>query len=39
MAGSEQGSLFSPGEGYEEFVRDLKARIRSAQVRAALAVN
>jgi predicted nuclease of restriction endonuclease-like (RecB) superfamily len=25
--------------GYEEFLRDLKARIRSAQVRAALAVN
>ncbi|MDO8446058.1 MAG: PDDEXK nuclease domain-containing protein [Deltaproteobacteria bacterium] len=26
-------------KGYEEFLRDLKARIRTAQVRAALAVN
>src|SRR5262249_40071901 len=26
-------------EGYDEFLRDLKERIRSAQVRAALAVN
>ncbi|MCW3051095.1 MAG: hypothetical protein JWN14_265 [Chthonomonadales bacterium] len=39
MTRSEQGSLFSPGEGYEEFVRDLKTRIHTAQVRAALAVN
>src|SRR5579872_6496109 len=28
-----------PFEGYEEFLRDLKDRIRTAQVRAALAVN
>ena len=39
MTGSEQGSLFSSGEGYEEFVRDLKARIHTAQVRAVLSVN
>lgn len=26
-------------EGYEDFLRDLKGRIRGAQVRAALAVN
>src|SRR5436190_15817941 len=26
-------------EGYDDFLRDLKERIRSAQVRAALAVN
>jgi hypothetical protein len=25
--------------GYEEFLRDVKARVRAAQVRAALAVN
>jgi DUF1016 N-terminal domain len=27
------------GEGYDEFLRDLKNRIRWAQVKAALAVN
>jgi predicted nuclease of restriction endonuclease-like (RecB) superfamily len=27
------------GKGYDEFLRDLKDRIRSAQVKAALAVN
>lgn len=32
----EELSVF---EGYEEFLRDLKGRIRNAQVRAALAVN
>lgn len=32
-------SLSQVAEGYEEFLRDLKERIRGAQVRAALAVN
>jgi predicted nuclease of restriction endonuclease-like (RecB) superfamily len=32
---SRKGSL----SGYEEFLRDLKARIRSAQIKAALSVN
>lgn len=27
------------GKGYDEFLRDLKARIRTAQIKAALAVN
>jgi hypothetical protein len=27
------------GKGYDEFLRDLKERIRTAQVKAALAVN
>jgi hypothetical protein len=27
------------GKGYDEFLKDLKNRIRSAQVKAALAVN
>ncbi|MCW3096948.1 MAG: hypothetical protein JWL77_2566 [Chthonomonadaceae bacterium] len=39
MAGSEQDSLFSLGEGYDAFIQELKERIRTAQVRAALAVN
>jgi len=39
MAGSKQGSLFSFGEGYDEFIQTLKERIRTAQVRAALSVN
>lgn len=29
----------SMAEGYDDFLRDLKERIRSAQVRAVLAVN
>lgn len=29
----------SPVEGYDDFLRDLKERIRSAQVKAALAVS
>ena len=33
------GSLTQRPEGYEDFLRDLKQRIRTAQVRAALAVN
>lgn len=33
------GSLSQVAEGYEEFLRDLKERIRGAQVKAALAVN
>jgi predicted nuclease of restriction endonuclease-like (RecB) superfamily len=32
-------TLGKPPKGYDEFLRDLKQRIRSAQVRAALAVN
>jgi hypothetical protein len=32
-------SLSQVADGYEEFLRDLKERIRDAQVRAALAVN
>jgi predicted nuclease of restriction endonuclease-like (RecB) superfamily len=32
-------SLFSPPPNYDDFLRDLKERIRRAQVRAALAVN
>ncbi len=32
-------SLTQRPEGYEDFLRDLKQRIRTAQVRAALAVN
>jgi predicted nuclease of restriction endonuclease-like (RecB) superfamily len=42
---SKEGSSFltedlaQPLEGYDDFLRDLKERIRAAQVRAALAVN
>ena len=32
-------SLFSSPSDYDDFLRDLKERIRRAQVRAALAVN
>jgi predicted nuclease of restriction endonuclease-like (RecB) superfamily len=32
-------SVKEPLAGYEEFLRDLKARIRSAQIKAALSVN
>lgn len=32
-------SLFSPPPHYDDFLRDLKARIRRAQLRAVLAVN
>jgi len=32
-------SLSMRPEGYEDFLRDLKQRIRTAQVRAVLAVN
>ncbi len=28
-----------PSAGYDDFLRDVKARIRTAQVKAALAVN
>ncbi len=33
---NDQASI---AEGYDDFLRDLKERIRSAQVRAVLAVN
>ena len=33
------GHLSQPAEGYDDFLRDLKERIRGAQVKAALAVN
>lgn len=36
---SKQSSLFSTNEDYAAFLGDLKSRIRTAQVRAALAVN
>jgi DUF1016 N-terminal domain len=32
-------NLLIMGEGYNEFLRDLKERIRTAQVKAALAVS
>lgn len=35
----KQSSLFPADEDYTAFLRDLKSRIRSAQVKAALAVN
>jgi len=34
-----RGSATKPLAGYEEFLRDLKARIHSAQIKAALSVN
>lgn len=33
------GHLSQPAEGYDDFLRELKERIRGAQVKAALAVN
>ena len=33
------GKLFETGDDYSRWLRELKERIRSAQVRAALAVN
>lgn len=31
--------LSQPAAGYDDFLRDLKQRIRGAQIKAALAVN